>query len=48
MQEEIPRCCGANMKKVVETAEFIEFMCEKCGDTVYVRKKLAKPVMLDD
>ncbi len=37
------------MKKRTETLQFEEYECSKCGDVVYVKKKIAvKPQMLDD
>lgn len=45
--KDVPRCCGDKMKKVVETTEFIEYICSKCSDTIYVKKE-ARPILLDD
>lgn len=45
----LPSCCGRQMKIKIETTRFYEVECEKCNDSVYVKKQdVAKPVMLDD
>ena len=37
------------MKMRIETMQFREMACDKCGDVVYVKKRIAaKPQMLDD
>lgn len=44
-----PRCCGKEMKAGLETHKFLELSCDKCGDTVYIKKEAAaRPQMLDD
>jgi hypothetical protein len=44
-----PKCCGKEMRKKVETIEFEEFHCEKCGDIVYIKKdSVRKPELIDD
>ena len=46
---EIPKCCGSKMKVDIETTTFIELLCKKCGDRIYIKKPGApKPQMLDD
>jgi predicted RNA-binding Zn-ribbon protein involved in translation (DUF1610 family) len=37
-----PKCCEKEMRRVNETMNYIEFMCEKCGDFVLVRKRGCK------
>lgn len=45
----LPTCCGKQMKIRLETPRFYEVECEKCKDSVYVRKNVElKPVLLDD
>jgi len=44
-----PKCCGKEMKKRVETIEYEEFCCAKCGDVIYVKKdKVKGPELIDD
>lgn len=45
----LPACCGTEMKVKIETSGFYEVECEKCKDTVYIKKKADfRPVLLDD
>lgn len=47
--QKIPKCCGREMKPVMETTKFLEVDCEVCKDVVYIKKESAnKPQMLDD
>ncbi len=46
---DMPVCCGKNMKVKLETFKFLEVVCEKCGDIVYLKKGAEyKPQLLDD
>jgi len=46
---DIPKCCGKEMKIIANMARHIELECEKCGDTIFLKKGDAeKPVMIDD
>jgi hypothetical protein len=46
----IPKCCGIDMCKSVETMSFVEFKCDKCGSIVYIKKEdvEVEPTLLDD
>ncbi|MFH0832155.1 MAG: hypothetical protein V1900_00315 [Candidatus Aenigmatarchaeota archaeon] len=46
----IPVCCGKKMKINMELGRFVEVQCDKCGDTVYIKKysDAQKPVLIDD
>ncbi len=47
--DKIPKCCGSEMRPVMETTKFLEVHCGVCGDIVYIKKEAAKkPQMLDD
>ena len=48
--ETLPSCCGSKMKKSLELGRFVEALCKKCDDVVYVKKKndLKGPEMIDD
>ena len=46
---ELPVCCGKGMKLRMETTKFLEVGCERCGDTVYLKKTgVLRPQMIDD
>ncbi len=46
---EVPRCCGKEMKVMMETLRFIETICQTCGDTIYLKKEQGlRPQLLDD
>jgi len=45
----MPNCCGAEMSVNIELGRFIEAVCGRCGDVVYIKKRsLATPQMIDD
>ncbi|MBI4896581.1 MAG: hypothetical protein HY832_03480 [Candidatus Aenigmarchaeota archaeon] len=46
---EIPFCCNQKMKCALEGLEIIEMVCERCGETIYLKKEQSqKPELLDD
>jgi hypothetical protein len=44
-----PECCGSRMKMMAEGIRFVEVMCKKCGDVIYLRKEdECIPQLIDD
>lgn len=45
----LPKCCEKRMVIKTEGIRFVELMCGKCGDVIYVKKQDAQiPQLLDD
>ncbi|MBI4014785.1 MAG: hypothetical protein HY365_02420 [Candidatus Aenigmarchaeota archaeon] len=45
-----PICCGKRMKVSLELGRFLEARCDKCDDTIYIKKTagMQKPTLIDD
>ncbi|MBI2232930.1 MAG: hypothetical protein HYU56_03335 [Candidatus Aenigmarchaeota archaeon] len=45
----LPVCCKEEMKMKLESPRFIEAVCMKCQDSVFVKKLVElKPQLIDD
>ncbi len=45
----LPTCCKEEMQVKIESPRFIEAVCNKCRDSVYVKKIVElRPQLIDD
>jgi hypothetical protein len=34
-----PKCCGENMNANMDLGRFVEVMCRRCGDIIYIKQE---------
>lgn len=45
----LPSCCQQEMQVRLESPRFIEAICQKCKDTVFIKKRTDfRPQLIDD
>lgn len=49
MSMRLPSCCRQEMRINLESPRFVEAICQKCRDIVYIKKHIElRPQLIDD